>query len=99
METIIRDGCYHDSKRTHGLSLDGTSIHSHISEVCQELLCTILGLDEFEKLRCIIYELGEMIELMHPLAPRKFVAHCRPRLSSDENVVSKKAEEEGDIGL
>lgn len=85
-------------RQAHGLSFDGTSVHGQISQVRQQLLRTVLGLNKLEKFWCVIYELeGDSTNV--PVWIQRVVAHCRPGLSSDENVVSKKAEQEGNVGL
>ena len=42
----------------HGLPFDGTSVYGQISQVGQQLLRTVLGLDELEKFWRVINELG-----------------------------------------
>jgi len=50
--------CYKKSiGECYGLALDGAAINGDISEVCEELLSTVLRLHKFEQLRCIVDEL------------------------------------------
>ena len=80
------------------MSFDGTSIHGNISQVGQQLLRAVLGLNELEKLWRVINEL-EQIEKMSLFGFKEVMAHCGPGLSFDKNVVSKKAEQEWDVCL
>jgi hypothetical protein len=43
------------------LTLDRTSIDGEVSKIGQELLCTILALDELEKIWGIINELDALV--------------------------------------
>jgi hypothetical protein len=45
-------------RQAHGLSFDGASVHGQIAQVRQQLLRTVLGLNELEKLWRVIDELG-----------------------------------------
>lgn len=85
-------------QEAHGLSFDGTSIHGYISQVSQQLLGAVLSLNELEKLWRVIYEL-EWSSDVTPIGFQEDIAHCCPGLSSNENVVSEKAEQEGNVGL
>ena len=51
-------------KWTHGLSFDGTSVHGQISQVRQQFLCTVLGLNELEKFWGVIDKLEEGVQPM-----------------------------------
>jgi len=42
---------------THLLALDGAAIDGQVSKVSKEFLGTVLALDEFEEVRCIVNEL------------------------------------------
>jgi hypothetical protein len=81
----------------HALSFDGTSVHSHISQVRQQLLRTILGLNELEKLWCVVDKLER--SSVASFRFQEAIAYCCPSLPSNKNVVSEKAEQERYVGL
>ena len=54
--------CY---EATYDLALDRAAVNGEVAEVSEQLLCTVLALNELEKLRRIIDELRCVSHLRH----------------------------------
>lgn len=78
---------------TYLLSLDGASVHCEVAKVGEELLGTILALDELEEIWSVVDELSNLRLFSIPLTfCCQKNTHCSPSLSGDEDIMRKKSE-------
>ena len=83
------------------LSLNGGAVDCEVSKVGKELLCTVLALDKLEELGGVVDELTvRSCKLLDVTVKKKrFSTYRGPGLPTDENVVGKETEQEGDVRL
>lgn len=79
-----------EQKSTYNLSFDGTAVDGEVAKICEQLLCTILALYKLEQIRRIIDELHALSDVI--LTRMRERAYSSPRLSTDKDIMSEKAE-------